>query len=59
MAWNGWTSLRQVQLYTKDMRRSRMADRAAVKLSKGQTQNKSVPLSHLVRKSGTNGDTKI
>jgi integrase len=45
MVWNGWTSLRQVQNYTREMRRKLIADKAAVKIEAGQKLNKSVPLS--------------
>ena len=44
MAWNGWTSLRQVQNYTRGMRRKVMADAGALKIEKGQKSNESVPL---------------
>jgi integrase len=54
MAWNGWTSLRQVQNYTKAVRKGVMADNAAVKIKAGQKSNKSVPLSGGGDGSGTN-----
>ena len=54
MAWNGWTSLRQVQNYTKAVRKGVMADNAAVKIRAGQKSNKSVPLSGGGDGSGTN-----
>lgn len=53
MAWNGWTSLRQVQNYTKAVRKGVMADNAAVKIEEGQKSNKSVPLLDSGAGSGT------
>ena len=53
MAFNGWTSLRQVQNYTRNMRRKLIAENAAKKFNAGQKLNESVPLSDGGVESGT------
>jgi integrase len=37
MAWGGWTSIREVQRYTKAANRKRLAQRAAERLSMAET----------------------
>jgi hypothetical protein len=40
MAWGGWTTLAEVQRYTRKANKKRMAQTAAAKLKKGLTENK-------------------
>ncbi|MAF95182.1 MAG: integrase, partial [Rhodospirillaceae bacterium] len=53
MAHNGWISLRQVQDYTREMRRKLIAKDAANEWAERQKSNESVPLSEGGAESGT------
>jgi integrase len=53
MALFGWTSTKQVELYTRKANRSKLEMNAAPLLLKGQTANKSVPLFSTVDSHGT------
>ena len=52
-AFNGWRTLRMVELYTKGADTKKMSDNAAMKLEAGQKSNESVPPSGGGDESGT------
>jgi hypothetical protein len=54
MSFNGWKSLRQVQDYTKGMKRNVAADQGAEKIEAAHKKNKRVPPFEGGAESGTN-----
>lgn len=59
MAIFGWTTLKQAEVYTRAASQKRLAGGAMALLSRGQSENESVPLSGVVEAGGTKHAPKL